>query len=216
MTIHTVLIAVEDEGDNLLDEIREAVGSRLRNLLIVRMVDDTVWTDAANKLINEQLLRCEVSAHRSCGDCTACCTVMGVKSIEKPAYTRCEKLVALGSASARASGCSIYTTRPDDCRDFSCLWLQDDGRVLRNMERPDHVGLMFDVTQKDAKIGQALIARAVRPGAFNEPAAKKLIERLAKRSLIILIDGSRFRQLAGPAHLIEEARKHIKIQEVQS
>lgn len=152
---------------------------------------------------------------RRCGDCTACCTVMGVKSIEKSEHTPCVKLTVVnGSPGDTRKCCSIYSTRPDDCRDFSCLWLQDDGRVLRNMERPDQVGLMFDVTQEDAKIGKALVARAVRKGAFQEPAAKKLIDRLAKRVLIILVDGDK-RGLAGPDHLVEKA-KRIAFREVRS
>lgn len=143
---------------------------------------------------------------RTCGDCTACCTVMGVKSIDKPEGTPCSKLCK--------AGCSVYAERPDDCRDFSCVWLQDDGRVLRNMERPDRVGVMFDVTQEGSKLGNALVARTVRPGAFLELAATRLIKKLARRTLIVLVDGER-RGLVGPEDLIKKANK-IAIREVRS
>lgn len=142
---------------------------------------------------------------RTCGDCTACCTVMGVKSINKPERKPCPNLCA--------SGCSIYADRPEDCRDFACVWLVDDGRVFRNMERPDRVGILFDATQEGSKLGQALIARPVRPGAFSELAAKKMIDKLAKRTLIVIIDGEK-RKLIGPDHLVEKVQKLREVREI--
>jgi hypothetical protein len=42
---------------------------------------------------------------------------MGVKSIGKPAHTRCPH-VRVGV------GCGIYAERPGECRDFVCQWLK--------------------------------------------------------------------------------------------
>lgn len=125
---------------------------------------------------------------------------MGVPSINKPNNTPCSKLCA--------TGCSIYTERPQECCDFECLWLQDDGHVFRNMQRPDHIGVIFDVTGEASKIGrQALVAHAVWPGALEAGEAKKLVEKYAARGiLVICIDGDK-RSYVGPEHLITKVKQ---------
>lgn len=55
---------------------------------------------------------------RHCGDCTLCCKVMAVEALAKPAGTWC-------SHCGPGHGCTIYQTRPDECRQYSCLWLTD-------------------------------------------------------------------------------------------
>jgi hypothetical protein len=138
---------------------------------------------------------------RSCGSCTACCTVMGVDELAKDAYTACK----------HARGCcSIYNDRPQSCREFSCMWLQDPEKIFRNMERPDSLGVMFDVTTEDGVIGAALVAREVRPGAFNETSAKDTLERLAKRVLVILVERNDTpRRLIGPEDLVKVAKRSM-------
>lgn len=143
---------------------------------------------------------------RSCGPCTACCTLMGVEEINKAIYTRCDKLCA--------SGCSIYADRPPSCADFACAWLVEQEGLLRNMERPDQVGVMLDITEPDAELGQALIAREVRKGAFDEDAAKSMLKRLSKRGLIVLqreMSGVMEHGCVGPEHLVRKAKmqKHV-------
>jgi hypothetical protein len=125
---------------------------------------------------------------------------MAVEEIQKPGYQAC--------AHVNDRGCSIYNDRPSSCRDFSCLWLQDPGKVFRNMERPDRIGIMFDVTLEDGKIGQALVAREVRKGAFHEPDAVDLLAKLSKRVLIITVE-QYARGLIGPAHLVEQAKRKM-------
>ena len=55
---------------------------------------------------------------RRCGDCTLCCKVMAVEALGKPGGTWCTHCKP-------GRGCLIYDTRPDECRDYSCLWLTD-------------------------------------------------------------------------------------------
>src|SRR3989304_1785027 len=76
---------------------------------------------------------------RACGPCTACCFTMGVTELAKPRNARCSRVID-------GKGCGVYDGRPQSCQDFSCVWLMDDGRVLRNMERPDRVGLVLYAT----------------------------------------------------------------------
>ncbi len=77
------------------------------------------------------------TAKRSCGECTLCCTVMGVPDLPaapKPPGERC------GHVCSR--GCRIYQQRPPTCRDFACVWAQ--GGLPKHM-RPDKVGMVFTV-----------------------------------------------------------------------
>jgi hypothetical protein len=52
---------------------------------------------------------------RACGTCTLCCRLPEIEAFSKPADTWCEH--------CNQTGCRIYETRPDLCRDFLCLWM---------------------------------------------------------------------------------------------
>lgn len=53
---------------------------------------------------------------RQCDGCTMCCKVMKVVELEKPINVWCQHCV-LGT------GCGIYESRPQSCREFHCLYL---------------------------------------------------------------------------------------------
>ena len=71
-------------------------------------------------------------ALRSCGDCSACCTVLAINALGKPADTECKH---------DCNGCVIYESRPDGCRSYRCAWLEGE---LSDGDRPDEVGLVVD------------------------------------------------------------------------
>lgn len=56
----------------------------------------------------------ELGVHRECGQCTACCTMLGVTELRKPVNIACDHVCE--------QGCSIYNSRPQTCRDWSCDW----------------------------------------------------------------------------------------------
>lgn len=60
------------------------------------------------------------SADRNCGSCTLCCKLYHVPEIAKAAGKWCQHCVT-------SKGCTIYTERPQPCRDFLCIWMQDAG-----------------------------------------------------------------------------------------
>lgn len=99
---------------------------------------------------------------RSCGDCRACCVVLGVRELEKPPSQAC--------AHMEKGGCGIYETRPQACRDYACSWL--GGAGLRR-DRPDRVGVIVDAVEAGK-----LRAREIVPGAFGRKRAKALVEGL--------------------------------------
>ncbi len=107
------------------------------------------------------------AASRQCGLCTACCTVMQVSDIQKPAGQRCRHA---------GKGCGIYDDRPQSCRGFTCLWLADVASVLSAEHRPDLIGLVL--TDDSAAQRQTIAAREVFPGAAGTPAALEVIRYL--------------------------------------
>lgn len=135
---------------------------------------------------------------RACETCTACCTVMAVTEIAKPAYTPC--------VNCNKQGCSVYATRPSACAGYSCLWLIDEGNVLKDVERPDKSGLVFemsgvhrDLSPFEKATGLAfLVAREAFPGAFEAYRGAKLLKRLSQKTLIILARENGTRSAIGP------------------
>ena len=86
-----------------------------------------------------------------CGSCTACCLAPAVSKIKRPGvWCRfCNQ----------DQGCSIYSRRPQDCRDFRCDWLKMASKPLLQTSvfwydllrlhgldalRPDRLGVILD------------------------------------------------------------------------
>jgi hypothetical protein len=53
---------------------------------------------------------------RNCGSCALCCKLIGFAEINKPRGQWCPHCL-------KSRGCGIYESRPNECRDFDCLWL---------------------------------------------------------------------------------------------
>ncbi len=77
---------------------------------------------------------------RQCGGCTACCTMLAIDKpdIQKEAGVTCRHC---------ASGCAIYETRPQLCRDFHCGWRQLP--ILDDSWRPDLSGVFVEIEYID-------------------------------------------------------------------
>lgn len=107
---------------------------------------------------------------KPCGDCRACCTVLGVREFDKPNYQPCQHECS--------TGCSIYPTRPESCRTYQCGWkwglIEGDER-----RRPDKLGVIFDF-QAFPPPG---VIRALEawPGAASDPAGRYLIQKLERK-----------------------------------
>jgi hypothetical protein len=107
---------------------------------------------------------------RSCGECTACCTVLAVDELRKPMRWACEHLVR--------HGCRIYAARPQGCRDFDCHWLRGEIAGDESL-RPDRLGVIFDSFRDAATNNSRFVAFEVWTGAFAEPAAAALLAELS-------------------------------------
>jgi hypothetical protein len=125
-----------------------------------------------------------VVSFRSCGACQACCTVVGVEELRKPHWTRCVHQCH--------SGCAIYEERPRSCRGYSCLWAAGllDGDESR---RPDRLGIILDLrtagnsASDSIRPGDRVVIQAweIWPGAFAQPDAASLLNRIAEKCLVV-------------------------------
>jgi hypothetical protein len=110
-------------------------------------------------------------AGRVCGECTACCTVLAISELQKPARWACDHV--------DCSGCGIYENRPQTCRDFQCAWLRDDIPGDASL-RPDKLGVLFDFFYSTATGGSRFVAFELWNGAFDEAPAAALLDMIAK------------------------------------
>jgi hypothetical protein len=106
---------------------------------------------------------------KSCGSCTMCCKVLEIDHFKKPAGKLCQ-FCTLGS------GCTVYESRPEVCRDYECLWLTE--RDLGAMLKPDRIGtiLMEDPDTDD----YLAVCDPTKPLAWRNPLVFKHLVAMAK------------------------------------
>jgi hypothetical protein len=111
---------------------------------------------------------------RDCGECTACCDVMGVEELGKPYYARCSHL---------GDDCGIYESRPASCARFRCAWHL--GLLGDSIDRrPDKSGLLFDIQSWQERGTHLVEIYETTPGALATERHYFLLKKLmAHRSL---------------------------------
>ena len=72
-----------------------------------------------------------------------CCKVMGIDELRKPPSVWCQH-AEIGK------GCKIYEDRPESCRVFRCLWLNDPR--LPDEMRPDKSKVVFHVEKDKGRL----------------------------------------------------------------
>lgn len=152
---------------------------------------------------------------RECGECTACCTGMAVKEVEKEKGTPCPLLCGLNPPAlveTRTHGCSIYETRPKSCQDFRCRWL--DG-LHEDGDRPDRSGIILVTGRQFSGQPVLLSAHESWPGAFKEEPVLARLRTLAENQCLVLVTGANeTRRLVGPEKLLDAVRQELKSSEV--
>jgi hypothetical protein len=73
---------------------------------------------------------------RECGSCGMCCKLFHIPAVEKPAGKWCRHWAA-------GAGCSIRPDRPQQCRDFFCLWMTDPS--VADAWKPDRSRIVLSV-----------------------------------------------------------------------
>ena len=85
---------------------------------------------------------------RRCGECVACCTMLQIDAIDKPANVQCRHC---------DNGCAIHTTKPQTCADYECAYYQ--GKDVPLSLRPDNCGIIF--TKKSDRIFSGILVTGV-------------------------------------------------------
>ena len=128
-------------------------------------------------LLQEDAHRARRAAQRSCGSCSACCSVLRVDELAKPAGRDCVH-------QRGESGCGIYDRRPPICRAYRCLWLQGG---LEDDERPDRTGGIVDLDARGMSVELGI--REIRPGSFDaSPALRAIAERYREQIPVRIVD----------------------------
>ena len=109
---------------------------------------------------------------RTCEGCEACCTVMAIRELDKPAWKPCAHL-------APGGGCGIWGVHPVSCKSFTCLWRRSDTLLPPGMFPPD-CGFMLAVDQLEAwPTVVKVCAETGRPNAWDQPQHRQVFARLA-------------------------------------
>ena len=74
----------------------------------------------------------DLKRNRKCGPCNQCCTGTLQGDIYGHAMDKGRACHFLGG-----EGCTIYEKRPTLCKQYECLWLQDDATNIPEWMRPD-------------------------------------------------------------------------------
>ena len=119
---------------------------------------------------------------RKCGKCSLCCTVLNIEEIQKPAGLKCP-------ACAKKRGCNVYQSRPQQCRDYECFWLQDKNSVLPEFLNPDQCGFFVDIANDYSRI--VLHVDPDRPDAWEKGAGGQWVENMRRKTEIVIVRGDR-------------------------
>ena len=92
-----------------------------------------------------------------CGDCTACCTMYPIESINKPINSPCPNC---------DRGCLIWETKPQTCHDYECAYLQSENLPVEL--RPDKCGIIFDKKNDRIFTGTIVTGVAVKKIAKDQ------------------------------------------------
>jgi len=105
---------------------------------------------------------------KTCGSCTACCTVLGIPELKKPAWQECSHI-------ATGIGCKIYAERPPSCRKFICGWLLDPN--MGPDLKPENCHVVFYQLNEQHIVG---CCDANHPQAWRAPNVLAFVHQLAR------------------------------------
>lgn len=114
---------------------------------------------------------------RRCGSCTLCCKTHPIPALNKPPAKWCQH--------AGRGGCAVYATRPEPCSTYYCFWRRDPVGLLRDDERPDRLGVVFQQAEFDPL--PVIDALQSYPGAALRPRARTAIERFLKFGWCVVV-----------------------------
>ena len=121
---------------------------------------------------------------RKCDGCTMCCGEIFEQENLSPAGEVCPNM--------RRGGCSIYASRPQNCREWGCYWLKDDS--IPKFMKPNRCGFVMGRTPDTGEF--CLYVDPKRPGAWKDAQVFQwLNERVRPYTDITVIQGNERRIL---------------------
>jgi len=141
---------------------------------------------------------------RSCGQCEACCFVMGIFETESAPFQFCKYQLSLHDM---GGGCIGYANRPSECRNYRCGFLDpEEWPELSGGDQPDFRGIVFDHQEGD--FGPTCSAREVWPGASLVGRARELIKQIGARIPIYVVPYGSWKvgRTFCPPHRVDEIR----------
>lgn len=130
-----------------------------------------------------------VLADRTCGDCTACCTVL---TVDTPDF---KKAGGMPCKHLSSRGCGIHPVRPHICRTWFCAWRRM--AAMPDEARPDRSGLLVSLNfvrePRNCFEGVSINVRALAGSeAIERDMAKTILDSLCDRLVPVWFsDGSR-------------------------
>lgn len=124
---------------------------------------------------------------KACGNCTLCCNVMAVESLQKPVNRDCQYL-------APGNGCKIHGARPDACKSFNCMYLMVED--LPEELRPDKCGVVFFCVPSQPHIVYAHV-HPHRVKTLESRLMRLFMKRLALTGAKILVTTASHREVIG-------------------
>lgn len=119
---------------------------------------------------------------RSCDGCTACCKVLEVSTLDKPADKWCRYCKI-------REGCMVHDFKPPECTSYECMWTL--GIIRPPWARPDRLRTVFDAAYTER---WGIVARAweVSAGGLRKPDTGTVIAALCRRGTVATrsVDGN--------------------------
>jgi hypothetical protein len=139
---------------------------------------------------------------RPCGDCVACCVLLGIDAPElvKPEGQVCPNCTG--------RGCGVYEQRPPVCRGWNCAWKRIAS--MPSWTRPEQLGVMFTVERRLPPrnvfehlyiVGCALHG----PQDFESPAARDAIRMFTEAPVPVFVSWDGMKTLAHPEPRLADA-----------
>lgn len=125
---------------------------------------------------------------RFCGDCTLCCTLLGIHQLNKPPLQDCPHCHV-------GKSCQIYFKRPEECREFDCMWLSAG---LPEELKPSKTHVVLSNLQQDlgVEIKEPTVIVYTDPNfpdAYKQAPMSAFLNNLLSQgvALIVLKDGKK-------------------------
>jgi len=115
---------------------------------------------------------------QECGECTLCCTVLGVDELFKPPGEECRHL-------DNKKRCLDYEERPKTCKEFDCAWRLEF--MVGDELRPDKIGVVVWARQWVAGYESVAQIHAMRKADFNKNIVKDLCTGFRRQGIAVVL-----------------------------